>query len=279
MAVIGFVPNSGRPRAVELAKAAALWVEHEGHEAVVLSDPKSAAASSEGYGQLDLLVSIGGDGTMLRSVGMVLSSAVPVLGVNFGRFGFLTAVEPSGLEEALARFFRGDYQLERRMTLDGRVEAKGSPEPRLVVSALNDIVLTRPGGAHTIDLSVVLQGTKFLSYTADSMIVATPTGSTGYNLSARGPIVSPTLRCQVLTPVSPHMFFDRSLVVPGSEEVGLELQGRSTAELVVDGAAAGQLHHGERLTCRAGASDALFVSFGGRGFEQALKSKFHLPDR
>src|SRR5579875_756206 len=252
MAVIGFVPNSGRPRAVELAKAAALWVEHEGHEAVVLSDPKSAAASSEGYGQLDLLVSIGGDGTMLRSVGMV---------------------------EALARFFRGDYQLERRMTLDGRVEAKGSPEPRLVVSALNDIVLTRPGGAHTIDLSVVLQGTKFLSYTADSMIVATPTGSTGYNLSARGPIVSPTLRCQVLTPVSPHMFFDRSLVVPGSEEVGLELQGRSTAELVVDGAAAGQLHHGERLTCRAGASDALFVSFGGRGFEQALKSNFHLPDR
>jgi len=279
MAVIGFVPNSGRPRAVELAKSAAAWVDKMGHETVLLGDPKSSPPCPEGSCELDLLVSIGGDGTMLRSVGMVLSSGVPVLGVNFGRFGFLTAIEPSGIQAAIERFLKGDYELEHRMTLAGRVFAKGSEEPRLSTMALNDIVLTRPGGAHTVNLSVLLGGTKFLSYTADSMIVATPTGSTGYTLSARGPIVSPTLRCQVLTPVSPHMFFDRSLVVPGTDEVCLELVGQCTAELVVDGVAAGRLGHGEKLLCTAGKFDALFVSFGVRGFEAALKNKFHLVDR
>jgi NAD+ kinase len=279
MAAIGFVPNSGRPRAVELAKATAAWVEQMGHEALVLSDPKSSCCQGEDCAGLDLLVSIGGDGTMLRSVGMVLNHGVPVLGVNFGRFGFLTSVEPVGLQIAIERFLKGDYELEHRMTIGGRVLAKGGGAVRLAASALNDIVLTHPSGVHTIGLSLLIGGVKFLSYTADAMIVATPTGSTGYNLSARGPIVSPTLRCQVLTPVSPHMFFDRSLIVAATDEVCLELVGADAAELIVDGAQVGRLEHGESLVCRAGEFDAAFVSFGGRGFEAGLKSKFHLTDR
>ncbi|HYA44609.1 MAG TPA: NAD(+)/NADH kinase, partial [Acidimicrobiales bacterium] len=256
MAAVAFVPNSARPRAVELAKSTAAWMEEMGHEALVLAEPRAPGYEPGLLADLDLLVSIGGDGTMLHSVGMVLGTGVPVLGVNFGRFGFLTAIEPSALQQALKRFLAGDYELEYRMTIAGRVLGKGDIGPRLVVNALNDVVLTRPSGTHTINLGASIGGSKFLSYTADSMIVATATGSTGYNLSARGPIVSPSLRCIVLTPVSPHMFFDRSLVLAGSEEVILELGGHVSAELVVDGAPAGRLEGGERLVCVAGTHDA-----------------------
>jgi len=279
MAAIGFVPNAARPRAVELAKSTAAWVEEMGHEALVLAEPKAPGYASGLLADLDLLVSIGGDGTMLHSVGMVLGTGVPVLGVNFGRFGFLTAIEPAVLQQALKRFLSGDYELEYRMTISAGVIGKGEVEPLLAVNALNDVVLTRPAGTHTINLAVSIGENKFLSYTADSMIVATPTGSTGYNLSARGPIVSPGVRCLVLTPVSPHMFFDRSLVLAGSEEVSLELGGHCSAELVVDGASAGRLDSGERLVCKAGAHDAALVSIEGHSFEAALKAKFHLADR
>jgi NAD+ kinase len=118
-----------------------------------------------------------------------------------------------------------------------------------------------------------------LSYAADSMIVSTATGSTGYNLSARGPIVSPKLRCLVVTPVSPHMLFDRSIVLDPSDEVSFRLQGPWGADLIVDGAACGLVDTGEQIICRVGENDALLVDFGDRKFEKVLKSKFHLADR
>ena len=119
----------------------------------------------------------------------------------------------------------------------------------------------------------------FLTFVADSLIVATPTGSTAYNLSARGPIVAPGLRCLVVTPVSPHMLFDRSLVFDPTSEVSFQVQGRSPAELVIDGAPCGEVAVGEHLVCRAGQNDALLVNFGDRDFERVLKNKFQLADR
>lgn len=228
---------------------------------------------------VDLVVSLGGDGTMLRTVGTVLGLGVPVLGVNFGRFGYLSAVEPDGLHHAISRFLKDDYLVERRLTVEAEVlPADGGPH-RYLANALNDVVLARPGGTHTIDAEVAISGAKFLSYAADAMIIATPTGSTGYNLSARGPIISPGLRCLVLTPVAPHMLFDRSVVLDQADEVVIKLQGRWPADLIVDGVSCGQLEQHERLVCRASARDALLVNFGDRKFEMVLKSKFHLTDR
>ena len=195
------------------------------------------------------------------------------------RFGYLAAVEPDGLQQAIERFLARDYELERRMTVDARVLVKGTKSIRYRATALNDVTLARPSGMHTINASVSVKGQRFLSYAADAMIVATATGSTGYNLSARGPIVSPRLRCLVLTPVAAHMLFDRSLVLDSTDEVSFELHGRSGAELIVDGVPCGQLELGERLICSAGAHDANLVSFGGRTFENVLKNKFHLTDR
>lgn len=280
MAAIGFASHLERPHAVELAKSTAVWLEEQGHDAVMMSEPgllrEPGPQSLKG---LDLLVSLGGDGTMLRTVGMALGTEVPVLGVNFGRFGYLTAVEPDGLRHAIERFLAGDYHLQRRMTVGAQVFANGSRQPRMSGAGLNDIVLARPSGTHTINASVAISGERFLSYAADAIIVSTPTGTTGYNLSARGPIVSPKLRCLVLTPVSPHMLFDRSLVLDSSATVSIELDGEGDADLVVDGVPCGQFELGERLVCTAGAHDAMLVSFGDRDFETVLKNKFHLADR
>ncbi len=278
MARIALAAHAKRSHALAVARSTAQWLEDEGHSAVLLSDVKPSAGLPDAEGPLDLLVSLGGDGTMLRTAVTVLGTGVPVLGVNFGRFGYLTAVEPDGLRQAVKRFLSGDYQLEARTTLSSSVETKGGPERRLA-PALNDVVLAHATGQHTVNARLRISGVPFLSYAADALIVATPTGSTGYNLSARGPIISPKLGSLVVTPVAPHMLFDRSLVLDRSDDVAFELVGPTAADLVVDGAAAGRLEGGERLVCRAGEHDALFVSFGERRFDTVLKNKFHLADR
>lgn len=284
MARIGLVPHAERPQAVEIAKETALWLEGKGHIAVLLPELALQAAweprdETEDLDGFDLLVSLGGDGTMLRTVGTVVGRDVPVLGVNFGRLGYLTTAEPDGIHAAVERFLTGDYVLEHRMTVDAVVLPEGSRSPRLETTALNDVVLARPSDAHTVRMRAAVAGRHFLSYTADAMIVATATGSTGYNLSARGPVVSPKLRCLVLTPVSPHMLFDRSLVLDSSDEVCLRVDGTWPADLLVDGEVRGQVAVGERVVCQAGRHDALLVGFGDHTFETVLKGKFHLSDR
>lgn len=283
MPTIGFLPNYERASAVELAKSTATWLEERGHDVIIfpeqISVMGSGAGKVSGVEELELLVSLGGDGTMLRAATMVLGANVPVLGVNFGHFGYLTAVEPDGLHHAIERFLAGDYEIDRRMTMDAHIMAKGAKTPRFSATGLNDVVIARPSGVHTVNVNLAIRGQQFLSYAADAMIISTPTGSTGYNLSARGPIVSPRLRCLVLMPVAAHMLFDRGLVLDGSDEVSLELHGRGGGDLIIDGVLCGQVGLGERLVCRAGTNDALLVSFGGKSFENVLKSKFHLRDR
>lgn len=287
MASLGFSCHAARRQALELAKETAAWLGRQGHDAVILPQADGLPAGRSGQPEVppeelakfDLLVSLGGDGTMLHTVGLVMGLGVPVMGVNFGRFGYLTAVEPDGLRRAIERFLAGDYTLDRRITLDTAVLGGHHSKARALPSGVNDIVLSRPSGTHTISARVAISGQNFLSYAADAMIISTPTGSTGYNLSARGPIVSPALRCLVLTPVAPHMLFDRSVVLDEQAEVVIELQGRCPADLIIDGRSCGQLEVGENLVCRAGAHDAMLVNFGDHKFETVLKSKFHLTDR
>ena len=146
-------------------------------------------------------------------------------------------------------------------------------------SALNDLVLQRPTGGHTVRLQVAVNGEPFLTFAADSLIVATPTGSTAYNLSARGPIVSPRARVQILTPVAPHMLFDRSLVLDAEDVLAFSPIAGQPADLVVDGWLAAVLRPGETLHCRKGDRDARLVTFGERDFHRMLKLKFNLADR
>lgn len=283
MVTVGFVSHGRRREAARLLQSTTQWLEERGHRARVLGGaevnpwPDGSKELLEG---VSLAVSLGGDGTMLRTVDLVGPAGIPVLGVNLGHLGYLTTVEPGDLCSALTRFLAGDYSVESRMTLDISVGAPGSDDDRLRHTALNDLVLTRPQGVHTVRAALSLGDTEFLTYAADSLIVATPTGSTAYNLSARGPIASPRTRVQIVTPVAPHMLFDRSLVLPAEERIGFQFTDDQPAELVVDGWPVGCLSPGEEVRCSGGRRDALFVTFGGdRNFHRILKQKFNLADR
>lgn len=283
MVAVALVPHQFRPQAVDLTQRAIAWLEARGHE-VRLPEEESQLLGLDGHGcpaeklveGLDLAVSLGGDGTMLHTVELMVDGGVPVMGVNVGNLGYLTEVEPVALEAALERFFCGDFQLQARMTLAVTVRrVDGSGHGR---TALNEAVLQKTASGHTVRLAVAVNGEHFFTCAADGFIIATPTGSTAYNFSARGPIVSPRQRAVVLTPVSPHTLFDRSLVLNGDDSVQLEVLDHRAAELVVDGVDLGLLSPGDVVACSAGSNDARFVTFGGRDFHQVLKDKFGLAD-
>jgi NAD+ kinase len=283
VAAIGFVAHAQREGAVSLAHETARWLRDQGHVVEFLDATSAPGAPRNGAqpGALDLAVSLGGDGTMLRTVDLVSRVGVPVLGVNLGHLGYLAAVEPADLRAALSRFLTGDYLVESRLTLDVSVTDDGGDGTHTVVhrSALNDLVLQRPAGGHTVRMEVSVNAAPFLTFAADSLIVATPTGSTAYNLSARGPIVSPRARVQILTPVAPHMLFDRSLVLDAEDVLAFSPIAGQPADLVVDGWLAATLRPGQTLHCRKGDRDARLVTFGERDFHRILKRKFNLADR
>lgn len=283
---VGLVPHRERQRAHELAAHAAKWLaDHNVSVRVPKSDAGPcglehlACPENEFAVGLDVAISLGGDGTMLRTVDMVYEAGVPVLGVNVGDLGYLTGVDPTeeALDNALERLLAGDYGVEERMVLQVDVTTGGPASGRWW--ALNEAVLERVQNGRLARLDVLINGALFTTYAADGAIVATPTGSTAYSFSARGPIVSPRHRCLLLTPVSPHMLFDRSLVLDADEELRFVVIDERKAVLTLDGRTLGTLETGDAVTCAAAPEPARIVSFGRRNFHQILKTKFRLPDR
>jgi NAD+ kinase len=249
------------------------WMPHDDAATLGLEE----FASDRPIAEATLVLSLGGDGTMLRSVRLLAGAAVAVLGVNLGALGYLTEIEPDRLDDALARIGaganEGRWTIDERMMLD--VEVNGA----MVGRALNEAVVEKAEAGHTIRLLARIDGEAFTSYAADGLIVATPTGSTAYSLSARGPIVSPRHRALLLTPVSPHMLFDRTLVLDPSEVVELSVVGHRPAELTLDGQHACALGEGDVVRCSPSAATARFVRFGDERYHQILKAKFGLADR
>jgi NAD+ kinase len=274
LAVIAFYTNGLRPEATSLAARAGQWLADRGHRGVSALAP-DGSVSVDGA---DLLVSLGGDGTLLRSVDAALAGGIPVLGVNIGRLGYLTQVEPSDLEEALAAFLAGTHQVEERMTLSVTVIGPDGT-PMAHRTALNEATVEKTVPGHTVRIAASIDDRPFVTYAADGLLVATPTGSTAYNLSARGPVLSPRLRAIVVTPVSPHMLFDRPLVLDPKEELRLDVLEPRSAVLVVDGITVTTLEPGVSVECGEGAQPARLVTFGTRDFHAILRAKFHLADR
>jgi len=282
--VVGLVPHRERAIAQALARDAAAWLRDRGLEVRVPAEDAVAAQLTE-LGVpldeftrgLDLAISLGGDGTMLRTVDLVYECGAAVLGVNVGQMGYLTEVEPEGLHRALEQLLAGDYAVEERMVLDVTVGSEGPAGGRWW--ALNEAVLEKGRSSRLVRLSVEINGTFFTTYAADGVIVATPTGSTAYSFSARGPIVSPRHRCLLLTPVSPHMLFDRSLVFDAEEALRFTVDEPRGVLLTLDGVELGLLGLGDTVTCTGGPKPARMVTFGVRDFHQILKAKFGLADR
>ncbi len=280
------VAHHERHDAVALARTAAEWLRGRGHDVWMTHDDAAALgmpelAADHAPADADLAVCIGGDGTMLRTVHLLDGAAVPVIGVNVGLLGYLTEVEPPALPHALERFLdgpeAGNWSIDERMMLDLTVRRHGMDDATW--TALNEGVVEKQESGHTVRLHVTIDGAPFTSYAADGLILATPTGSTAYSMSARGPVVSPRTRAVLLTPVSPHMLFDRTLVLDPSESVEVEVIGHRTVTLSVDGQPMTSLAEGDRIAVAPSPHVARFVRFGERRFHQILKAKFGLADR
>ena len=224
---------------------------------------------------VDLLVTFGGDGTLLRGARLVAPHHTPVLGVNLGRLGFLTSVTPAELPDALERVLRGDFWLDRRMTLEARVASRVAP-----YVALNDAVLHKGGLARVVRLAVLVGNDdaeeEIGVYSADGIIIATPTGSTAYSLSASGPIVVPTVESILATPICPHTLAVRPLVLPADTRIAVELRDSSgSVMLTVDGQEGEPLQAGDRLVVQRGDAVVPLVRFSDQSFFSTLRRKLH----
>ena len=282
MTAVAVVAHHEREDAAILARTAVTWLRDGGHDAWVVPDDAAVLdlgdlVDERQLTSADLLVCLGGDGTMLRAVRLLDGAPVPLLGVNVGVLGYLTEIDPPELTDALRRFLAGPdaghWQLDERMMLHVSVAGGGAWR------ALNEAVVEKHDSGHTVRLLASIAGAPFTSYAADGLIVATPTGSTAYSLSARGPVVSPKHRAMLLTPVSPHMLFDRTLVLDPTETVDIEVAGFRPAALAVDGQRVATLAEGDVVTCRPAVETARFVRLSAHHFHQILKSKFGLADR
>jgi NAD+ kinase len=294
---LGLVVHHERELAVSVAHEVLEWAAARGYRVVgVESDAErlcayEAEADSERFDRgraaievvevfeghdLAVVVGIGGDGTMLRAAELASADATPILGVNAGQMGYLTAVEAKEAIPAAEAFLDGRCTTEDRMRIAIVVEKASG---RFRTSALNEVVIEKAEPGHTVRINAKLNSEFFTSYLADGVIVATPTGSTAYSLSARGPIVEPTHTAMVVTPVAPHQLFDRSLVLSADAEVQLDLGGHRPAHVVVDGRLFEKIDAGERVVCTRSAQPSRFVVFGPDRFHEVLKRKFSLADR
>jgi NAD+ kinase len=228
--------------------------------------------------ELDLLLTLGGDGTLLRGARFVALDAVPVLGINLGHLGFLTAAMPDEMESALRAWSSGQYTLDARMALAIEVVREDGSRSGAYV-ALNDAVLHKGGAARVIRLKVTAWEEEVGIYSADGIILSTPTGSTAYSLSAGGPIVHPMVDCIIATPISPHTLSFRPLVLPADETITVEVLG-PTEELIltIDGQESERLTPGARVVIRRAPDPVRLVRLSGQTFFSTLRRKLRWGD-
>lgn len=226
-----------------------------------------------GLDDVDALITLGGDGTLLRGARLLAGRSVPILGVNLGRLGFLTTCGSEDAEEALKLLATGDYVAEARMSLAARaVDQNGKNRKEWL--ALNDFVLHKGGFARVVRLNVSVNGESIGTYAADGVIISTPTGSTAYSLSAGGPVVVPTVESIILTPISAHMLAVRPLVIPPDAEVVVEtMQNPEELIVTVDGQVGTNLQSGEKLIVRRAPNPVRIVRFPSTSFFERLRKK------
>ena len=274
----------GRRAGVELAEPLsrlAAFLAASGHEVVIEEEtaratplPAYRAAAPEALGaNADVAIVIGGDGTMLGIARRLAPLNVPVIGVNLGRLGFLTDIPISRMEPTVAAMLRGRYVEERRTLLTAEVvHSDGTRESAL---ALNDVVLNRGGGGTMIECAVEIDGRFVYVMRADGVIVATPTGSTAYALSAGGPILDPHIPAFALVPVAPHALTHRPIAVADTATIAISLERGKDAALHCDAQAHFAMAEGERITVRRAPYEARFLHPEGHDHFAVLREKLH----
>ena len=286
---IGLVIHAGRPASVEAAeRAAGILASLDATVRIVAPDDGDSIAPdpdadlpdqvppAEFADGLDVAISLGGDGTFLRAAHLCRDAGVPVLGVNLGRLGFLAEVEAEALEPALAAIRSGSYTVEERTTLDATMHGPGG-EPLADGWALNEVSVEKTARQRLLHADVYVDDTLFARFAADALVLASPTGSTAYALSAGGPILSPRLDATLVVPVAPHSLFDRTVVAGPSEEVRVELLADQAPALVsCDGRRPVQVEPGGTIRVRGGGRPVRIARAGKLDFYRLVREKFGL---
>ena len=255
------------------------WADQRGIEVLGIDSELSRLACSanpvsaeELRQRADLLVSMGGDGTMLRAMRLADRQRFPVLGVNLGKLGFLAEVDVPELPDALSAIDEHSYTTEPRLAVDAVINEQ-------VITAFNDVAFVRFPGHKTAAVAVRAAGYRFVSYAADAIVVATPTGSTAYSFSAGGPIVSPGVEALVVTPVAPHSAYNRGLVISCEDQLGLDiLPGSGKLAVEADGIAATDVQPGDQIELIPRPGAARVVRLGHTTFYQRARRKLRLTD-
>src|SRR5262245_30381765 len=225
----------------------------------------------------DLLVVLGGDGTLLSMARNVAESGVPLLGVNLGGLGFLTATTTEEMIPAVQAFLDGRMTVEERMMLAARVMRSGQPVFQHI--ALNDVVITKSAMSRIINLSVTVADETATAYRADGLIISTPTGSTAYCLSAGGPILFPTMDAIVIVPIASHTLTNRPIVLPGTHRLGVTLQTAQEVMLTLDGQVGFELREHDRVEVAQSPARVRLIRFPERHFFSVLRTKLKWGER
>lgn len=286
MNTIGLAPNPDKPEAVKLAGEAADWLQSRGvqpllsREAAVMLGKTDLGADEDQMARADLLVILAGDGSILRWSRLTAPHGTPMLGVNYGHYGFISEIEPEDVVTSLESVLAGNFTVSDRVML--RAVVMRNNEPVSTYYSLNDVVVSKGPLARMVALHTFVGGKFIVTYAADGIIISSPTGSTAYSLSAGGPVVHPDVSVIIITPICPHTLNVRSLVVPDNERIqiaGQSREGEPELMLTLDG------QHGEHL----GVADvvevtkaeftAKLVQFEPQSFYEKLQTRLRWGER
>lgn len=279
---VGLVAKYQEPKAAQMVRWLIPWLKKRGIKVYVENGLVRNGARSCNKKELaaksDLIISLGGDGTLLNIAPLVERPEVPILGVNMGGLGFITEVAVDELESVLGKTLEGDYEVEKRMTLEIRVSGKKRRTHRFRV--LNDAVITKGARSRIIDLETYVGEDYLCTYRADGLIISTPTGSTAYSLAAAGPILEPTLGAIVLAPICPHTLTNRPIVVPSNAAIRVTLRSfGDTVILIPDGQPGVRLNNGDRVEARDYGLPVSLIKLPSRSYYDILREKLKWGER
>lgn len=274
------IANRDKDKDQELSLKIQKFLESKGKICrIAYTDEERMEMRAQLRGVLDCLLVLGGDGTVLEGAHLTAGTGTPILAINLGNLGYLAEVDVQNWQHALQRVLGGGYGIESRMMLDGYVtDIHRCPYPNATGHALNDIVITRNRGLQTLQFSITVDGQYLNSFSADGVIVATPTGSTAYSMSAGGPIVEPKARLILLTPISPHTLNNRSIILSADDRITIEMMaprnGKTLyAECDFDGEGHIELHSGDKITITNSCCTTSLIRLNRRSFLETLHKK------
>ena len=268
---IGIVANKDKQDAVILRESLCEWLTARGVDVFFARVPSKQEAITKKMKSSDLLVVLGGDGTILKTARVVSKMEIPIVGINLGGLGYMTEININEMLAAMEKIIAGDFTVQRRMMLDVAIDSKDS------VLVLNDAVINRGNHSRMVEIETFVDNTYLTTFRADGLIVSTPTGSTAYSLSAGGPIVTPNHNCIIINPICPHTLTNRPIIFSPDAAIEMRVRSKSIKDtgalLVLDGQETFFVNKKNSIAIKKASNDALLVSSPLHNYFEILRSK------